>query len=29
LEGGQTSVALIDEPVLTLSHQRFLTQPVK
>jgi hypothetical protein len=26
---GQTSIAVIDEPPLTSSHERFLTEPVK
>jgi hypothetical protein len=26
---GQTSIAVIDEPPLMSSHERFLTEPVK
>ena len=29
LEGQQPSIALIDEPPLMLSSERFLTEPVK
>ena len=29
LEGQQTSVAVIDEPALKSSNERFLTEPVK